>query len=464
MILDNGMILDKLRKRASTWWMEAISIRMAKMTPLQAALERGLADGGNLFEALNDLDHYQIESLDDAESLVEGLETYLKRPMEASGIFSAYHQLVSLFQSVTAVSPFQYLVKRGIPVLIQAYDERLSFADEQQNELLFTVKIFARYGLEEGLDRLVQAAYHPILRDGYLWSVIFEQLGDQDPLLPELIDRLSDPLPDGFACVAFLDWVNRLCREEIIVNHPFDTHEGIQKLRHWLRSSKEDDFSFAHSAAASIPFISEPQREQLLALAMDHPDANVQMESAWASAKLGSESGLKFLTRLCLDRNYSTTACAYLEELGRDELIPDEANEPDFRAIADMCDWLAHPQEFGRPPDEIEQYDTRELFWPPTNDVRQVWLFKYRYIADLEGESDDCGLGFYGSVTFSLFEETNPDMTPEDAYALHCCWELEANEDLRAPEERTIAAGRAILEAGARGEYANDDDDDDDFS
>ena len=128
--------------------------------------------------------------------------------------------------------------------------------------------------------------------------------------------------------------------------------------------------------------------------------------------------------------------------------------------MADLCDWLAHPQEFGRPPDEIEQYDTRELFWPPTNDVRQVWLFRYRYLAETEGESDDCGLGFYGGITFSLFSETTHDMAPEDAYALHCCWELEVKEDLRAPEERTIQAGRAILEAGARGEYAEEDESD----
>ncbi len=434
---------------------------MAKLTPLQAALERGLADGGDLFEALNELRNYEIETLDDAESLVDALEQYLDRPMEAPGLFTAFHQLVSLFQSVTAVSPFQYLVKRGIPLLIQAYDARLSFAEEQQNELLFAIKIFARYGLEEGLDRLVQAAYHPILREGYLWSVIFEQLGDQDPVLPELIDRLSDPLPDGFACVAFLDWVNRLAREDFISQHPFNTHDGVQRLKHWLRSSKKDEFSFAHSSAASLPFISEPEREQLLALAMDHPDPAVQMEAAWASARLGSDAGLKFLVRTCLDRNYSTTACAYLEELGRDDAIPDEANEPDFRAMADMCDWLAHPQEFGRPPDEIEQYDTRELFWPPTNDVRQLWLFRYRYIAEEAGESDDSGLGCYGSATFSLFDETNPDMSPEDAYALHCCWELEMNDDLRAPDERSIAAGRAILEAGARGEYAEDEDEED---
>ena len=445
---------------------------MAKKTPLQIALERGLADGGDLFESLNELDHYEIESLDDAEAFVDALEKFAERPIDQPGMFSAFHQLVSLFQSVTGVSPFQYLVRRGIPVLIQLYDARIPSADGLQNDLLFAVKIFARYGTEEGLDRLIQAAYHPLLRDGYLWSVIFDQLGDQDPLLPELVERFSDPLPDGFICIAFLDWVNRLAREELITAHPFDSHEGVQKLRHWLRSSNRDEFSFAHSSAASLPFIGEPHREQLLALAMDHPDAAVQMEAAWASARLGSEAGSKLLIRLCLDRNYSTTACAYLEELGRDDLIPDEANEPDFRAMADMCDWLAHPQEYGRPPDEIELYDTRELFWPPTNDVRQLWLFKFRFLASEQGESDDCGLGMYGSTTFSLFDETNPDMPPEDAYALHCCWELEANGDLRAPDERTIAAGRAILEAGARGDYADfdldedhdDEEDDDSFS
>lgn len=432
---------------------------MSKKTPLQVALERGLADGGNLFEELNDLDHYQIESVEDAEALIDALELYIQRPIEAPGIFTAFHQLISLFQSVTAISPFQCLVRRGIPLLIEAYDARLPVADEQQNELLFAIKIFARYGPEEGLDRMVQAAYHPMLRDGYLWSVIFDQLGDLDPVIPSLVDRLSDPLPDGFACIAFLIWVNRLSREERITDHPFNSHEGIQKLRHWLRSSNKDDFSNAHSAAGALPFISEPNREQLLALAMDHPSSTVQMEAAWASARLGSESGFKFLIRLCLDRNYSTTACAYLEELNRDDLIPEAANEPNFRAMADMCDWLAHPQEFGRPPDEIEQYDTRELFWPPTNDIRQVWLFKYRYVAEEPGESDDFGLGMYGSATFSLFDEINPDMPPEDAYALHCCWELEETDDPRAPSERTIEAGRAILEAGARGEYSSEDDD-----
>jgi hypothetical protein len=142
---------------------------------------------------------------------------------------------------------------------------------------------------------------------------------------------------------------------------------------------------------------------------------------------------------------YSGIACDYLHELDRADAIPQLALEPEFRARAEMCAWLMHPLEFGSPPDHIELYDTREIFWPPTNDRRRVWLFKYTYTAwGPEGE-DDIGIGMVGSTTFALFSETTPIMTPEDVYALHCCWELQGNEDPRAPPERTAEAGRRIL-------------------
>ena len=50
-----------------------------------------------------------------------------------------------------------------------------------------------------------------------------------------------------------------------------------------------------------------------------------------------------------------------------------------------------------------------------------------------------------GSITFALVGETTPDMTPEDAYGVHCCWELEVNDDPRAPKKRSAKAGRKLL-------------------
>jgi hypothetical protein len=87
------------------------------------------------------------------------------------------------------------------------------------------------------------------------------------------------------------------------------------------------------------------------------------------------------------------------------------------------------------------------MFWPPTNDWRHLWLFKYRYQSTSEDEAGSEGIGMTGSITFSLIDEANVDMPPEDIYALHCCWELEANEDPRAPSERSIEAGRALIES-----------------
>jgi hypothetical protein len=47
--------------------------------------------------------------------------------------------------------------------------------------------------------------------------------------------------------------------------------------------------------------------------------------------------------------------------------------------MVEMCSWLAHPNEFGRPPTVIELHDTRELPWPPTGNTRRLWLFRCCY-------------------------------------------------------------------------------------
>ena len=430
---------------------------MKKPNRLQAALERGLALDGDLYEELNELGDYEISSLADAEILTIGLAEFAKRSMNNEETFSAFSELTRLFQSVTSIEAFRYLTLKGIPHLIEAYDARMVDPGEFESDLLFALKIFARYGTEEGLNRVVDAAFSGALNDGYLWGVIFEQLGDSDPLIPSMIGRLSNPLPDRFACVAFLDWVNRLAREGVISSHPFNSPSGIERLRTWLTDEREDHFTHAHSATAALPFISDPPRSEFLALAMDHPDINVQMEAAWASGRLGSDAGVKFLSRLCLDRNLSVAARTYLEDLDREDAVPDEANEPDFVAMAEMCDWLSHPREFGRAPDEIELYDSREMFWPPTNDWRTLWIFKYHYHPMSEVDADNDGVGVTGSITFALFDETSAEMTPEEIYALHCCWELEANEDPRAPVERSIEAGRALIDAAQKDDIEDDE-------
>lgn len=136
---------------------------------------------------------------------------------------------------------------------------------------------------------------------------------------------------------------------------------------------------------------------------------------------------------------------ALLEELGRLDAAPPVTTTVEHAALTELAEWLAYPTEFGAHPDALRVYDTRELFWPPTNDRRRLWLIEYTYEASADRNERDVGVGMVGSITFSLFGETSAEMSPEDLYGIHCAWELETNGDPRAREERTAAAGRRLL-------------------
>jgi hypothetical protein len=169
------------------------------------------------------------------------------------------------------------------------------------------------------------------------------------------------------------------------------------------------------------------------------------LEAAWAAAACGEGRGYQTLQEACADPRQASAAIRYLIELGAEDRIPSHTKSSDFQAISEMCEWLAHPNEFGQPPDEIRQVDTRELFWPPTNDHRKLWVFRYEYPPPDGGTEQDIGYGMVGSVTFALFGESTADFSAEQVYALHCAWELECNGDPRAPKKRTVEAGFQIL-------------------
>lgn len=169
------------------------------------------------------------------------------------------------------------------------------------------------------------------------------------------------------------------------------------------------------------------------------------MEAAAVRAQTGSELGAERLVALCLDPRLANEAIVHLEKLGHSDRIPAQAREPGFQAMAEMCTWLSHPSENGRPPDEIAVYDTRVLNWPPTGDRRQLWILKYRYEPDEWDPEGDTGVGLVGSTTFSLFFVTSAEMNPEEIYALHCCWELQMMGDPAAPKEISAEYGRKKL-------------------
>jgi len=384
----------------------------------------------------------EVTDMDKARWVCEQLRSLPSAPAEPKEgrICSRLAELAGILQDVEDRQVARFVYDKGLSDLLRVFDGHLNDPHVDKSDILLVLKVFALYRYGEGINRIPLVARLPEYRDGYLWSVVLEVLARHREHALAVIDALREPLPEGSAAVAYLDLCNHYCREGNLEVHPFDNTAGRRRLKVWLSDPGSADTAI--SATAALPFLRAQGRDALFSLAFDHLDPSVRMEAAWACARLGNASGLKMLQEMCRDPNHSMRAQEYLEELGRGDMVPPEAREPDFAATAEMCRWLAHPMEFGKPPARIELHDTRQLFWPPTDDRRQVWLLKYTYD---EPDQKESGLGMVGSVTFALFGEATADLSAEDAYGLHCAWELQCREDPRAPRKRTAAAGRRIL-------------------
>lgn len=418
---------------------------MSSLTPLQAALQADWTDAADLRARLDALGDYAIEWMSDAELICSSLADLLAEDglAQAEGTDSPAMMLVGFFQDPATPETYQLLSQAGLPMLVALFDAKWPQRDADPDSLLLLLKIFAMYNHRPGLERIVTAAKENFAADDFMWSLILRQIDREHPSRHQMVSLLREPLPAGIIGAAYLNLCNQLALAGELLQHPFDTTEGHEQLEQWLRTPSPEAASIAQVATTSLPFLSEPPQGKLLSIACEHPDHSVQLEGAWARARLGDERGFALLRQFCLEPTYSAIACAYLKEHGREYLIPAEALAPDFQAAAELTRWLSHPMEYGRPPDELHLVDHRELHWPPTNDRRRFWLFRYAYHLP-QTPQPESHFGLVGSLTFSLRTPTN--LPPEDVYALHCCWELQARNDPRAPQELSVEHGRALLQ------------------
>jgi hypothetical protein len=391
---------------------------------LRRAIERGL-EKGKLRDELKELGDIAIKSRTDAEDICWGL-SQLNAGSNKFG--EQTYALAVLFQEIKdrKAPAFEVLQERGIPELLRLYDEITSKPGKNDTDTLFFIlKIFGLYGTVAGTLKIIEAARQPLKPDGYMWTVVLHNFTAGHPERDLLYRSLSEPLPDGFLAVSLLDAANAVLIGGGPMAHPFDSANGKRRLRDWLSDTRPDKFSYAHSATAALPFIDNPERDSLLTLAMNHPDTGVRIEAAWVAAKIGRSDGIKQLADFCKDFKTAETAKRYLTELGHESAIPSMANDPGFAALAEFAQWLAHPSELGRMPDELVIADHRELRWPPERQPKPFWLMKYT-IRDITGlEDDDVECGLVGSITFCLFSKDIAQRPPEDGYAIHCYWEME---------------------------------------
>ena len=417
---------------------------MFKDSKLVNALEEWMDTGGSLKKLMREFGAGKPSGLD-AEIIIAALGYLQEHPEleDDPANQSPLNTLAALFENPQDKAAAQVFRIEGLPMLRAEIRKRLDRRGDHQEETLSILKVLALYGQSENAALIVEAARASVGAESYLWSVIFTRLRKLVPLATLVLDGLRTPLPEGILGRLYLQFANNLAIEKKLELHPFASEEGIARLQRYLETDK--DYLYPYLATVALPFIPAAARARLLPLAMGHVEIPIRLEAAWVRARTADPEGFRTLAELALDYRYSSTACGYLKELEASDKIPAAALEPGFHAKAEMADWLAHPNELGRLPDAFEQIDTRELFWPPTNDRRHVWIFQYTSL-DPEGVKEpEIGKCMYGSVPWALFSETSAMMNAEDVYALHCCLELKWNKDPRAPKERGVEAGRAIL-------------------
>lgn len=348
--------------------------------------------------------------------------------------------LCSLLVNPGSAKVYRIFSEQALPLLHQIFIRRRSDVGKKDaSNLLEILTLLVAYGHLPAFPDIADASRDPKFCSNYRWVSIFNQVNKEDPDFIRLVSLMVDPIPDDFARVAFLDWANEGCINSTISDHPFDSDAGEAALEKFLSNSDPEEFSYAVSAAVAIPFIHRSKRGSLLALSRDHPDPKVQLETAWALARMKLPNGIRDLSNATLDWRIGATARRYMEQLGLRDEIPPAALDRKHAAIAKMAEWLAHPQELGHYPDSLTILDQRELHWPATDRKELQTLLHWKL-------REEDGVSWTGSTTWALFSSAETNMPILDLYAMYNSWEMRKNEVLGAPESFSdLETGRDIL-------------------
>lgn len=423
-------------------------------SPLRRAIQRGLAEGGDLAKELLTIDDLTISVRRDAEAVVNALATQTPQQLiqrtKENDNNSAFYLLTSCFENCELEESAAYKVfqEKGIPELLKAYDAIIALNQvENEEDLIYALKIMAHFQSKEGAQRIVEATRRPLAPDSYWWNHIFSELTNVNPIGESTLRAIRAPLPDERIAAKLLSEANELMLTDSISDHPFDTPAGHKQLEEWLvQTPPKSDLDEVYEengraldATVALAFINSDDRERLLKTAMKNESKDIQLEAAWAAAKAKFKFGTEALAEFCKDVHYAAKAKDYLEELEKKDAIPEAALEPNFAAKAEFSRWLQHPNELADIPDELEIVDQRELPWPPSGEMKKVWLIRYTKKDTTGLEPDDVDIGMVGPMTWCFFYRNFTRRPIEDVYAIYAYFECK-NQDLlqESYEEETI--------------------------
>lgn len=410
------MTLDELEER----WNEMHN------EPVDEVIVRWMSEGGDLKEMLDALG--EDVAADDLEDLA-AMEKAIGRCVSKSGDQAAQDmaavvatirycyddEVLGAFEDQAAVATHRWLRKMA----------KGETSEAQQAAMLDVVESLV-WNIDEKVADVISDWLEGGVAEGHwAWEGVFEALDPDDGMFEPIIESFEGSPPAGRTGAILLTRINRLYFDDDWEgDNPFDTPKGAECLKAWLAPESEDAFA----AGFGLAFVSDETREGLVEYGLKHPSQDVRMEVAWSDVKTGGGIGLAYLKEACLDVGWSELAVSYLEELERADEIPAKALEPEFVAKAAMADWLRHPRELGEVPADLEQIDSREMYWPPSEAKLMMRIFRFTNPAE-DGEKASKSYGFVGSSTWSSFKPHEKEPSIAELYASHCARELNWQEE-----------------------------------
>lgn len=406
----------------------------------------------------NDLSFSYFKDIRVCELIDEGLQLLCDLPKERFNeqIGENISELINFFYTSNSSETDDYLNDNSISKMIVLLD-RLKETPIQIDSYepfkleMEILKLFSKYFNKSSFYKLVTYIKEDFLADNYQWDNIFRNISENDSKSEFVLTELKDFIPKDFAGVTYLDLCNRRGIANDDFKHPYDSDKGFEWINKLITTNKTNskNESYIVSVITSLPFLSSAYRTEIISQVEMIPSMKIQIELAWAGAKLGDEAHIEKLVNYAKDYRVSNKAVYYLNELELSDRIPEEIEEPDFKALEEMCTWLSHPNEYGGFPDEAEIVYKKELFWPYLKDFETMYIIKYTYKNYKNSNKDNVNVGVVGSTTFSLipFEVGNVDikeLKPEEIFGIYALWEQEAlqvlwEEDKSKPDIQMAA-------------------------
>ncbi len=395
---------------------------------IERAIDRGLRADGDLAKELSSIKDETASSAKDAAAILKVMKSLPVDQDLAHSKLEVESVIVKLMKQASPEGEgFRDIVVDGNIELLRIYrkfDQEIVEPDEQQTAVMLDALLtLTMFNSQEGTEAVIQAIRKSFAPQKYQWYSIMNWYAHSHRHSDLFFKTFHESLPSESYWDDLLSAANQAALADRLPIHPFDSQAGVTALQEMLKGPA------AVNAAVAIAFLRQEHRDQLEELVLKHEDKRVKLEAAWAYAKAGSEDGFKRLVEYTLDVSMSDDAKSYLEELGKGELIPEKANEPEFAAKATMSNWLAHPNELGKSPEELLVVDHRELDWPGLEQPQHFWLLRYHMKTEDPLQPIDSGVGLVGSMTWCFFSDSFDRLAPEDVYAIHCVWEAE-NQDM----------------------------------